>query len=371
MNKTAAATLQHTVQLGTSTLPYLEDHRIGEVAVLPAAAYLELALAVGASVTRGQPCVLEDVEFHELLLLGSKLVTVNISLRALSPARWRFRIESAPNGDGRRIIHATGRMHSGELPPRPQAVARSELLNRCDERYGAVEHLAAMEARRLHYGPSFQVVRAVARRDGEALAQLQLPRALRDEAQFYRIHPVLLDGAIQSIASAQPEDARPALPVAVGGLAVYEQPGSSLWCHAVVNESETDGTASNNLTLVDQRGVVVAVLRGVRIQPTGSPRSRPDNAAKPVIAVGADKGSDRAPALGSRLSAIWKDVLGLRRLDDNDRFSDLGGDSITAIQIADKAKRAGIDVAPQEILEAQTISNLLGAITAREKEVTS
>lgn len=370
MNQIVAPSSQHTLQLGTAILPYLADHRIGEAIVMPAAAYLELVLAVGISVTRGQPCVLEEVQFQQPLFLGPQLVTVRISLWSLSRALWRFEIESATDGGANWIVHAVGQLHATELPPRPKPMALPKLLDRCVEQYTAAEHLAAMQARRINYGPSFQVVQTISRRDGEALAQLQLPQALQSEAQFYRIHPVLLDGAIQSIASTRLEDIRPALPVAVASLAVYQRPRSRLWCHVVVDNCASDGPSNANLTLADESGVVVAVLRGVCIQPVSSPRPMESRAVGSVV-TGAKEGAASDPALENRLSAIWKDVLGLRQLENNDRFSDLGGDSITATQIADKAKRAGIDVTPQVILETQTISNLVGTIIARKKELTS
>jgi amino acid adenylation domain-containing protein/non-ribosomal peptide synthase protein (TIGR01720 family) len=59
------------------------------------------------------------------------------------------------------------------------------------------------------------------------------------------------------------------------------------------------------------------------------------------------------------LAAIWKDVLKLDRVGTNDNFFELGGDSIIAIQIVAKAKRAGIRITPKQLLEQPVISRLV------------
>jgi len=64
------------------------------------------------------------------------------------------------------------------------------------------------------------------------------------------------------------------------------------------------------------------------------------------------------------LADIWSQVLGLERIGVHDNFFQLGGDSIVSIQIAAKAHRAGIPLAPLQLFQHPTISNLALALGA-------
>ncbi|MGA9771374.1 MAG: condensation domain-containing protein, partial [Blastocatellia bacterium] len=58
------------------------------------------------------------------------------------------------------------------------------------------------------------------------------------------------------------------------------------------------------------------------------------------------------------LARIWSEVLGVERVGIHDNFFALGGDSILAIQVVAKARRARIQLNPRQIFQNQTISQL-------------
>lgn len=58
------------------------------------------------------------------------------------------------------------------------------------------------------------------------------------------------------------------------------------------------------------------------------------------------------------LAKIWAEVIGLERVGINDNYLELGGDSILSIQISSKANQAGIYLAPNQLLEHQTIAQV-------------
>ena len=59
-----------------------------------------------------------------------------------------------------------------------------------------------------------------------------------------------------------------------------------------------------------------------------------------------------------QLVEIWEEVLGFRPIGVHDNFFEIGGDSILSIQIVAKARQKGIFLAPNQIFEHQTISEL-------------
>ncbi|MHA4844100.1 condensation domain-containing protein [Flavitalea antarctica] len=59
-----------------------------------------------------------------------------------------------------------------------------------------------------------------------------------------------------------------------------------------------------------------------------------------------------------QLVEIWEEVLGFRPIGVQDNFFEIGGDSILSIQIVAKARQKGIFLAPNQMFENQTISEL-------------
>ncbi|MEO3851199.1 amino acid adenylation domain-containing protein [Streptomyces sp. B8F3] len=72
----------------------------------------------------------------------------------------------------------------------------------------------------------------------------------------------------------------------------------------------------------------------------------------------------RAPrgAAETALCALFADVLGLARVGADDSFLELGGDSITSMQLASRARKAGFVLTPRQIFEERTPERLAVAL---------
>ncbi|HEY8978205.1 MAG TPA: phosphopantetheine-binding protein, partial [Streptomyces sp.] len=58
------------------------------------------------------------------------------------------------------------------------------------------------------------------------------------------------------------------------------------------------------------------------------------------------------------LAAIFRDVLARDTLGIDDSFFDLGGDSITSIQLVARARTTGLHLTPRDIFQHRTIAQL-------------
>ncbi|MEM7125052.1 MAG: condensation domain-containing protein [Chloroflexota bacterium] len=58
------------------------------------------------------------------------------------------------------------------------------------------------------------------------------------------------------------------------------------------------------------------------------------------------------------LAEIWQDVLGLEMVGREDNFFEIGGDSISSLQVVSRAQAAGIHLTFRQIFEAQTVAGL-------------
>ncbi|WP_437975236.1 non-ribosomal peptide synthase/polyketide synthase [Sorangium sp. So ce295] len=66
-------------------------------------------------------------------------------------------------------------------------------------------------------------------------------------------------------------------------------------------------------------------------------------------------------AVEERLAEIWREVLRIERAGVHDNFFELGGDSIVALQVVGKARRAGIHITPKDVFQHQTLESLAAA----------
>jgi amino acid adenylation domain-containing protein/non-ribosomal peptide synthase protein (TIGR01720 family) len=78
----------------------------------------------------------------------------------------------------------------------------------------------------------------------------------------------------------------------------------------------------------------------------------------PVFATGTGAGETDAERA---LCAVLADVLGLASVGAGDSFFDLGGDSITALQVVARARRAGWALTPRDVLLARTARGMAEA----------
>jgi amino acid adenylation domain-containing protein/non-ribosomal peptide synthase protein (TIGR01720 family) len=117
----------------------------------------------------------------------------------------------------------------------------------------------------------------------------------------------------------------------------------------------------------------VVVLERMPLTPNG----KADRLALESLAEGGAGGARRSgvessegrTAVERQLVAIWRSVLGLEQIGVDDNFFDLGGDSILSIQVTNRAKKLGLDLAPRQVLEHQTIAALASAIGSTKPAV--
>ncbi len=77
-----------------------------------------------------------------------------------------------------------------------------------------------------------------------------------------------------------------------------------------------------------------------------------------------------------KLTAIWQDVLGLEKVGVNDRFFDIGGDSMKAVKISELCLENGMKISAKDIFTHRTIAKIvknvdLGAVKCHNSDATN
>ncbi|QTE02385.1 type I polyketide synthase [Streptomyces cyanogenus] len=229
-----------TSRLSLRTHPWLADHAVGGVVLLPGTGLIELAVRAGDEVACG---IVEELVIEAPLVVpeqGGVRVQVAVGgaddegLRTV--AVYSAREDAAGEiGSAAWTRHATGTM-TGTVPATggtfdftawpPPGAERAEVD--VDAFYsGLIE-------KGYTYGPVFQGLRAVWRRGDEVYAEVALPDGQREEAAGFGIHPALLDAALHANGFVTPADAAPGdaprtvLPFAWNRLALHAGGASAL-----------------------------------------------------------------------------------------------------------------------------------------------
>ena len=171
--------------------------------VLPAAAFLELALHAAAETDA--PVVEELTMSEPLVLEAGSPVALQVSVSRAGQEAPRGGDLLAPGGRARRRLDAPRRRH----PDRRAASSTSAALAwpaDGDERDPEIAYAHLAEAG-YDLGPAFRGLERVVR-DGDALyAEAALGE---DAAHGFELHPALLEAALQAMALADADEGRPA-----------------------------------------------------------------------------------------------------------------------------------------------------------------
>jgi acyl transferase domain-containing protein/nucleoside-diphosphate-sugar epimerase/acyl carrier protein len=246
-------------------LPYLRDHRVGGAAVMPAAAYIEMALEAVQQVWDGASCQLCEVSFERGLgLSDERVIPIQVVLENAPSNQAAFVISSRASESGW-ITHARGvaqRQGSGsEGAPR---FSLPELQARCQTAVTQEAHYQQASRNGLDYGPAFQGVESIWCASGEALAKVCLPGVLKGQVAGYQLHPALLDAAFQLAGHCLGlGDAGLHVPVSVETVRVYAPLPARCWGYA---RQQQHKPLCSDIYLLDEQGQVIVEVCGLQVQ---------------------------------------------------------------------------------------------------------
>jgi myxalamid-type polyketide synthase MxaD len=279
--------------LDKNSLPYLDDHRIQGVAMLPASTYVEMALAAAVEIFGAQSIALKDIEFRKALFLPeSETRTIQVILSQGADGAASFHIYSRPGGvvpSGKSwTLHATGkvclRQDDSLIAPDAGQETLTEMRTRCAEKTSGQDYYRRLRESGIHYGPFFQSIAQLWRNNGDVLGEVQVPDGPEAEFTGFQIHPAILDAGLQvlgaAVAAEATENGRHGiyLPTRIDQFQVHGRPGRHLWSHTRVQHRDADAR-TGEVRLLDEAGRVAVEIQGLRFEYLGedTPRAAVDN----------------------------------------------------------------------------------------------
>ncbi|MEU6665901.1 SDR family NAD(P)-dependent oxidoreductase [Streptomyces sp. NPDC046727] len=246
-----------TGRLSLTTHPWLADHAVAGVVLVPGSAFVELAVQAG---DRTDCPRVEELTLERPLVLP-RHGAVHLQAAAAAPdadGRRQLTVHARPEGaDGEWTRHATGVLAPHTAPePAADTVWPPTGAVPVDVS-GTYDHLAGQG---YHYGPSFRCLRAAWRLGDEVCAELALPDA--DAADGFALHPALLDATLHAIDLLDGQDPTVmTLPFSWEGVTLYATGAT-----AVRLRLTPHGTDRMTLRLYDGSGAPVAEVTSLRIR---------------------------------------------------------------------------------------------------------
>ncbi|MGH8920352.1 MAG: type I polyketide synthase, partial [Actinomycetes bacterium] len=254
-----------TSSISLRTHPWLADHTIDGSILLPATAFLELALAAGDRIGTGRV----DELTMEAPLVAPERDSVRIQIRVTDP-----------DSTGARAFTVHSRLDTVDATP-PWVRHATGVLTPVTDGSGAeglhawpppdatqepvADAYPRLRGLGYEYGPAFQGLQAVWRRGEDVFAEVKLPDEHHDSAARFGLHPALLDAALHPLVldaanSERPQEIR--LPFAWGATVLHAVGATALRVRI-----SPLGPDTVRVALTDQTGTPVATIESLSLRP--------------------------------------------------------------------------------------------------------
>ncbi|MFI5009399.1 MAG: SDR family NAD(P)-dependent oxidoreductase [Solirubrobacterales bacterium] len=305
-----------TGRLSLESHPWLADHVLMGMALLPGTAFVELALRAGSEVgcetigelTLHAPLVLpEQGSVQMQVVVGEQDESGDRTVRIYS------RAEDAADGPGDEAqawtCHASGVLL--RVPDRQDAWHDRVWPANGAEPIDIADLYDRLLAQGFDYGPAFQGVRKAWRHGDEICTEVELPEDQRAQAGLFGLHPALLDATFHAMLGVvyAAGDRKPLVPFSWNGVRLHATGASSLRARLLLSSANggmsmvvTDGSGEPVLS-VDT--LVAREISSEQLAGAGAGRTYRNSLFRmDWVPIAAGPSADRWVVLGSDESAL-------------------------------------------------------------------
>jgi acyl transferase domain-containing protein/NADPH:quinone reductase-like Zn-dependent oxidoreductase/NADP-dependent 3-hydroxy acid dehydrogenase YdfG/acyl carrier protein len=284
--------IQFASRIGPDEPAYLGDHAVGGRRIVPAAAYLEMALAAAQSIGDAQGDRAQDrstairgVTFLRPCIFDEPQSMYSVFRPTESGSSFTIHSCSALSADADTewTLHVSGEIGTGTAADALSGGSQEDLeaiRTRCTEESDSSAFYRMFEEHGSCFGARFRPIARIVRAPGEALVEFAMPAEVTENADLYQIHPIALDGCFQAltaVVSLSTEDSGTIyLPAALDELRLLGDPRRLAVAHARIRNTghghggSGESPAADVLADVvgfDRSGNVLVSARGLAMRP--------------------------------------------------------------------------------------------------------
>ncbi|XP_070553984.1 phthioceranic/hydroxyphthioceranic acid synthase-like [Ptychodera flava] len=258
--------MTYRCSINKRNFPFVLEHRVGGVLVVPGAVYVELALEacfVSLPLRREQNCKLAIEFLKPLVLKEERVIDITLEQNSSDNSTFSFQI----NDGG--ISHAIGKIMVYEERKPAAFLDISKVKAQCLESVQVDNVYRFLNTCGFSYGSMMQPISGAWKNGKEALVMLSLPERLLHQLENTVFHPVLLDGVLQATAVTQfdqsVDDNLPKFnfPISIGDVELFRQLNSDVLLVYVRQLHKTGCLVSFNAIVMNESGEVVAEFKNI------------------------------------------------------------------------------------------------------------
>ena len=279
----------------SSSLPdtafYAADHRVRDEGILPGAAYLEMACIAANLASEQRVRKITDVLWMQPLSFRTGAQALRTVLRRT--AEGAEYVISSFDEEHEPVVHSEGRLVLGNnLLKVAEAEDRRTpqmLKTQCRTAEAGAAYYDRFRALGLQYGPSFRTIQEVHVNGVFALSKLEVADALKGEFGQFILHPSMIDGALQTIASLVGSESPGTvwLPFALDELEILKAVPQT--CYAYAERAGTNvqnqGIGKFNIRLLNESGETLVRFKNLYVRPFAEPRATGDSSEGRLLSV--------------------------------------------------------------------------------------
>ncbi len=264
-------------ELSLEAHPWLADHCVQGAAIVPATAYIEMALAAGRELLPAGSLEVTEIENRKPVLLDQETVwEVQLTLRPDGDG-WTFTV----HGRDRRTaslstpwtLHVSGRVSQG----RDEHVSGLEILReareRCSRELRGTDFYEALQQKGNDWGPAFRGLDQVWIGENEAVGRVRVPGGIEELLPGYLMHPAVSDACGHTLVAALPlasEGNSTGAFVGAGvGTVRFHRPmrERTFWVHARVRRGDADNAhvVHGDVKVYDESGALITETADARL----------------------------------------------------------------------------------------------------------
>jgi candicidin polyketide synthase FscB len=326
MDLAQSNTLVVTARWSLRSHPWLADHAVSGVVLVPGAALVESVIRAGDEIGCGR---VQELTLQAPLVLPQRgeaqiqIVVGDADETGGRPVAVHSRLIDSDSGEAEETW--TERASGTLTVPAPAAVSASEDLTvwppRDAETVATDGFYDLLAERGYDYGPTFRGVRAAWRRGDDVFAEVQLPERAQSDAARFGMHPALLDAALHpaGLAPSTMEDPKTVVPFSWSGVGLHASGATAL--RVRVSQAGQDTVT---VAMADQAGEPVATVEALAVRPVEAEFLDPASRAARERLFHIEWTSTPAPptACGGQWAVVGSDAAPLAQL--------LSGGGVTA-----------------------------------------
>lgn len=264
-----------------SDAPYIRDHQVQGTVIVPATAFLEMALEASLDLFGPVPVAISDADIHRpILLTHDDPMAIQVSTSLAEDGRQDFKIHSRRAPSSREaaeqpwILNFEARLRTLSAEKKSTRKEFEEARERCAQYIDGAEFYRRQADKGNQWGPSFQGIRSLWLGEKECITQVEVPESIRNHRKGYCFHPAIADACGQLLSATidmeSSSDPRGGAFIAGGieELRFYRIPATDrYWNHARLetDDGSPDNVLVGNVEVFDESFELVAETIGARL----------------------------------------------------------------------------------------------------------